>query len=278
MTTATALQFFVPPTTCPSCGGALQRDGEYLVCKNDDCEAQATGAIKRWVAKIGVLHVGDSLIEAMVEAGLVADAADLYTLDPTEVALLEMSGRRVGGTADKAITNLNAKKTLPLHVIVGSLGIPLIGRSMAKVVVDAGYNSLSLLWKARVNTPLTLADGTVLPGVASIPGMGDTKAVAFVEGLAKKIGLLSKLIGNGILVQTVGGALLGKSFCLTGFRSPELVDAIEKAGGTMKGSVSKGLDYLIAQDPNSTSGKAQQARKYGTKVIGADEARTMAGV
>jgi NAD-dependent DNA ligase len=46
----------------------------------------------------------------------------------------------------------------------------------------------------------------------------------------------------------------------------------------MKGSVSKGLTYLISQDPNSTSGKAQTARQYGVKVIGIDEAQKLAGV
>jgi len=266
------------PTNCPSCGASLTRDGEYLVCRNDDCPAQATGAIKRWVKKIGVLHVGDTLIEAMVEDGMVADPADLYTLDPDAVAALEIGGRKVGGTASKAVNNLNAKKSLPLHVLVGSLGIPLIGREMAKMIVDAGYNTLSLMLKARVHVPLGLADGTKLPAIASIPGVGDTKAVAFVEGFAAKTGLIAKLLGNGVQVQTISGPLVGQSFCMTGFRDQALSDAIEKAGGTMKSSVSKGLTYLIAQDPSSTSGKAQKARQYGTKVIGIEDARKLAGL
>jgi len=68
------------------------------------------------------------------------------------------------------------------------------------------------------------------------------------------------------------------TFCMTGFRDQALADAIEKAGGTMKSSVSKGLTYLVAQDATSTSGKAQTARQYGVKVISIDEAQKMAGV
>lgn len=291
--------YFTPPTHCPSCNAPTQRDGEYLVCRNEDCGAQAAGSLKRWVKKIGVLHVGETLIEAMAEAfphiltetefesrfgikqtalaqatkdqieaiqAAVMDIADLYCVDVDAVAALEIGGRRVGGTADKAINNLKAKMTLPLHILVGSVGIPLVGRDGAKTIVDAGFNTLSKMLKARI------------PEIAAIPGIGDTKARSFVEGFANKAGLLSKLLAVGVQVQSVSGPLVGMSFCMTGFRDAALSDAIELAGGTMKSSVSKGLTYLIAQDPSSTSGKAQTARKYGTKVIGIDEARKMAGI
>lgn len=278
-----AIQYITAPTACPSCGGALQRDGEYLVCRNEDCPAQASGAIKRWIKKVGILHFGDTLVETLVEAGMINDIADLYALDETAVSTLDMNGRKVGGTASKALSNLNAKKVLSLHVFVGSLGIPLIGRDMAKMVVDAGFNTLSLMFKARVNTPVQTMSPTgqpvTLPAVASIPGMGQTKAEAFVNGYESKKGLMGKLIGEaGITIATVSGPLVGLSFCMTGFRDADLSDAIEKQGGTMKGSVSKGLTYLIAQDPASTSGKAAKAAQYGVKVIGIDEAYKMAGL
>ena len=272
------------PTECPSCKATLTRDGEYLVCRNEECEAQAAGMIKRWIKKIGVLHFGESLIEVLAEAfphvlpdsvlatmsdkekaDAVMDIADLYRLDPIKVADLEMSGRKVGGTADKALKNLNDRKVIPLHVFIGSLGIPLIGRSMAKMIVDAGYNTPSKMLKAKIKD------------IAAIPGVGDTKAESFCNGYEKKVGLVSKLLEVGVSVQTATGPLLGKTFCVTGFRDGTLDAAIEKMGGTMKSGVSKGLTYLIAADPTSTSGKAQKAKQYGTLIIGADEAWKMAG-
>jgi len=148
----------------------------------------------------------------------------------------------------------------------------LIGRSMAKTLADAGFDTLSKMYKARY------AD------IAAIPGVGETKAKAFVDGFNKKIGLIAKLLadpsdgGAGIQVQINDGNLKGLSFCVTGFRDSALTDAIERAGGTVKGSVSKGLTYLVALDPSSTSGKAQQAAKYGVKVIGIPEAKKLAGI
>jgi len=260
-----ACQEFSVPTECPSCKGTLERDGEYLVCRNDDCEAQATGAIKRWVKKIGVLHVGETLIEALVEAGMVTDPADLYTLNQVDVEDLDMGGRRVGGTGTKAIHNLEAKMTLPLHAIVGSLGIDMIGRTTAKTIIDGGFDSLSKLLKARISE------------IAAIPGVGQTKATNFVHGFMAKAGLVAKLLSNGIRIQDVSGPLVGQSFCLTGFRDPALQDAIEKAGGTIKSGVSKALTTLVAFDPSSTSGKAKKAAKYNIDIIGQDDAWNLVG-
>jgi DNA ligase (NAD+) len=255
------------PTECPGCKGALTRDGEYLVCRNEDCEQQAAGAIKRWTKKIDVKFVGESLIEALVEEWLIEDPADLYTLDVDAVAALEVGGSRVGASADKAIKNLNAKKTLPLHVIVGSVGIPMIGRSMAKAIVDAGFDSLSKMHKATI------------PQIENVPGfgIGSTKARSFVEGFQRKAGLIAKLIGNGIEVQVVSGPLLGKVFCPTGFRDGALGALIEKNGGTWTESYSRKVTYLIAADPNDSSGKITNAKKNGTPIITPDEAWDMVG-
>ena len=276
--------YFVPPGLCPSCSAPLIRDGEYLVCKNEECEAQATGAVKRWITKIGVLHFGETLIEALAEAfpycltdaalaelsddekqNAKMDIADLYMLDPVKVADLEMGGRKVGGTGEKAIKNLQAKKTIPLHVLVGSLGIPLIGRGITKMIVDAGFDNQSKMLKASVKD------------IAAIPGVGQTRAESFVRGYFNRVGLISKLLGNGIQVQVSSGPLKGQSFCQTGFRDAAMVDAIEKAGGTMKSGVSKDLTVLIALDPSSNSGKAQKARSYGVRVVGVDDAWKLVG-
>ena len=65
--------------------------------------------------------------------------------------------------------------------------------------------------------------------------------------------------------------------CQTGFRDQAMADAFEAAGGTVKSSVSKGLTYLVTADPNSTSGKAQKARSYGTAIVGISDMWTLLG-
>ncbi len=254
------------PTICPSCAAKLGWDNVYLVCRNFNCFAQISGGVKRWVDKVNILQWGDSVIDALCESGRVKDMADLYTLDEAELSALELSGRKVGGSAKIMLDNLWAKNELDLHVIVGSIGIPLVGRSTAKTILDAGFDTLDKMYQAKV------------PDIAAIPGMGQGRAQSFVDGLGRRIGLVCKLLTKGVKVKAPStGPLKGLKVCMTGFRDADMQDAIEAAGGTVKSGVSKGLDILVAKDPNSTSGKAKKARKYGTRVCGIEDMWTKLG-
>jgi DNA ligase (NAD+) len=259
-TTTKPIKGLNPPKECPSCSGTLTMDGEYLVCKSDNCEAQASGAVKRWVKKVGILHLGDTVIEALIEQGLIEDPADLYTLDEIELGQVALGNKVVGGNAKRIMTQIHKTRTLPLHVFVGSLGIPMIGRSMAKTIADGGFESLHKMGKARISE------------VAAIPGVGQTKADSFCRGLWARMGLVGKLLGNGVAIQKIiQGPMTGKTVCQTGFRDAAMVSAIESQGGTVKSGVSKTLSILVIADPNSTSGKAKKARAYGTEIVGIDD-------
>jgi len=261
LTTKGTAPLLDPPTDCPCCGTATVMEGEYLVCPHDQtCASQIAGLVKRWIKKVGILGWGGSTIDGLCDQDIISDPADLYTLDADDVAKVEIDGRRIGGNAHHFLTDLHAKSELPLHVIVGSLGIPLMGRSMCKRIVDAGHDTLDDLAFVSVDD------------LASIPDMGRSKAVAFREGFDARIELIMKMIENGVTIKAATtGPLLGTSICMTGFRDADMVDTIEDQGGAVKSGVSKTLDILVCKDPTSTSGKAQKARKYGTEVIGIDE-------
>lgn len=261
---------FSPPAACPSCSCVLSRDGAYLVCMNTMlCPAQVSGSIKRWISKIGVKFLGDTLIDALCDQGHLATIADLYSVDPKMVATLEMNGRSIGGSADRGFASLRENMDLPLHVFVGALGIPQIGRSMAKIIIDGGYHSLHDLWGADPEA------------LARIDGVGESKAFSFHTGfhhLMAEDGVIKGLLLAGVTIQAPAtGALQGMSVCMSGFRDPSMASAIEAQGGTIKGSVGKGLTYLVVKDPSSTSGKPEKARQLGVKVIGIDEMRTILG-
>ena len=255
------------PSECPCCQTLLEMDGEYLICPSTDCEAQTVGSLKRWIGKVGVLDWGGAVLQALCDEGHVTDIADLYKLDAKTLSAVEMSGRRVGSASVRMMDNLNAKKDLPLNVLVGSLGIPLMGRSMVKKLVDGGFDSLSRLAGASVDD------------LARVPGMGQTKAQSFYEGFQQQRQLIFKLMSVGITVKPlpkeVVGKLSGKTICMTGFRDGALHAAIEEAGGTIKSGVSKTLDFLVAKDPTSMSGKAKKARDNGVTILSVDEMRQL---
>lgn len=254
---------FGHPTECPECKTATERDGAYLVCPNKDtCPAQVSGAIKRWVTKIGVKHFGDSLIEHLCETGQVETIVDLYKLDPDTIAMQDdKNGRKIGGNAVKAFRNLKAKTKLPLHIFVGSLGIPHVGRGTAEKIVNGGFDSLRAMTLAKE------AD------IARIPGVGDVRAKAFLDGFWDLLdqGIITGLRVHVSIAEKASGPFSGKTACMTGFRDAAMVAEFEAQGGVIKSSVSKGLTMLVAKDPASTSGKAAKARKYGVEIIGIDE-------
>ena len=257
------------PSFCPTCTHETRIKGEYLICTNaDGCPAQIMGGIRRWIKKIGVLHFGDRLIEALCEAGMVKILPDLYTLDVKAVAALDLDGRRVGGAANRALASLHAHKELDLATFVGSLGIDLCGRRMVKKLVDAGFTDLNALATASAVT------------LAAVPGFGEGKAQAFRKGFDAHRPTIVGLMANGVTIKphvakqaATGGSLSGISVCFTGVRDKAMEADIVAAGGEIKSGVSKNLSILVCKDPNSNSGKAQKARGYGVEILSLDGMR-----
>jgi DNA ligase (NAD+) len=258
----------LPPSACPECSTTLQMDGEYLVCRGDECPAQIAGSMRRWIQKIGVLHFGSNLIETLIEGGLVEDIAGLYSVDPVEAAKLKDSGGRVlGDIAIKGFANLHASKTLPLHVILGSLGIPLVGRSTARTILD-GTGTEHVMGAFDLSRVV----------ISLVPGIGDARADSFYEGLRKHEEMLERLLEHVAVQEPATGTLKGQTYCMTGGKPKDLVAALEAAGAVQKSSVGASLSFLVAKDVDSTTGKPAKARKYGVEIITHDEARTRAGI
>ena len=245
---------------CPECGHNLNRDGAYLVCNNDECPAQVAGIIHSWLIKIGVKEWGKKTIYNMVDQGMINEPADLYDLTYEVLSNVELGGRVIGSSAEIMLQKLNEKKELPLHVFVGSLGIPMCSRSIVKLIVDAGYDTLEKLLNVTADQ------------LRDIAGFGEIRAQQFEYGLKNKKNWLDNLLSCGIIISKAKeGNLKGKSFCLSGFRDANLSEKIENLGGNIKSSVTKDLFCLIVKDKNDNSSKIEKARKQGTKIVQFDE-------
>lgn len=253
-----------PPTKCATCKVALDKSGEYLVCRNISCQALVEGRIENWIDALGVLEWGDKLITQLVDAKLVKEPADLYKLQAKDIANLERRGMIIG---QKVIDNLRAQLPLSLPKFLAALGIENFGLQTAKAIVSAGFDSLDKVQAAKESE------------IAAIPGVGPAKGKAVIEGLKKRKAEIGRLVAAGItpVAKSASGPLAGKSFCFTGALSKprkEYEQLVEDKGGTLLNGVTKELNYLIMADPLSGSSKAQKAAKYGTQCI--DEAAFMA--
>lgn len=231
-----------------------------LWCENPVCPAQLERRILHWVQTLDIMGVGKGIVAGLCQQGLVKDISDLYYL--TIDQLRSVTGGDVA--AKKAQQAILEKSSVPLAVFLDGLGISGLGTTTSKDVA----NNFKKLNYFRVVAPSVMrpCDLTHIKGIAELTA---TKIVDGLRAMSPTIERLVKVV-DVIDVEDKKGPLVGMSFVLTGAMTKprkEIEAAIEKAGGENKGSVSKGVTYLVAADPNSGSEKNLKAKKVGTQVI-----------
>ena len=249
------------PDNCPSCNELLIMQGEYLICTNhNNCKAQVIGLIKNWVSELNLLEWGETLLERLVESGKVTTVADLYKLTVDDLASIDRMGQK---SAQKCYDILWVNAEITLDVFLGALSIPMIGATTIKQIMNSGCDSLYKFGQLKAEH------------FELVPGVGPIKAKALADGLVANQALILELLANGVKIKApIVGKLSGKSITFTGAmknKRPVLEKMATEAGADVKSSVSKGLNYLVIADVNSTSSKAVAAKKMGTKLISEED-------
>ena len=217
-------------------------------------------ALKHFASK-GALDIdtlGEKNVEALVDAELVRDLADIYTLAKEQLLTLE---RFADISARKLIDAIAAKKQPPLERFVYGLGIRHVGAQTAIDLVNH-FESLNKLAQAGLDE------------LQSVDGVGVVVAESIVAWFADEdnAALLEKftLLGVTPIYKVRRGELAGKSFVITGalqsMSRDQAAEKIRALGGTFQTSVGKDTAYLVAGGKVGAS-KLARAEKYGTKVI-----------
>lgn len=217
-------------------------------------------ALEHFASK-GALDIdtlGEKNVTALVDAGLVKDLADIYTLSKTDVLNLE---RFADISAQKLIDGIAAKKQPPLERFVFGLGIRHVGIQTAIDLVNR-FESLE-----------TLANATI-DELKNVDGIGEVVAESIAAWFADddNLALLDKFkqLGVNPQYQKKTGGLTGKSFVVTGtlqtMSRDEAAEKIRALGGIFQSSVGKDTDYLVAGGKVGAS-KLKKAEQYGTKII-----------
>jgi len=264
------------PKICPSCGCKLEKipTEATIKCINRNCEAVLIGLLKHWVSKsaMNIDGLGAKIIEQLLEAKLIRNISDLYTLNYEKLIKLERMG-------EKSILNLlkgieNSKNQLWKKKLYG-LGINHIGQVTAKNICNK-FNCIEDLKEASLNNPDKLME---------INGIGDE----IIESLKTwfksedNINLITMLYERGVLFHNKidenpinhnqNNEINKKVFVLTGtmksFSREQLITKIEGYGGQVKNSISKNIDYLIVGD--KAGSKLEKAKKFGTNILKEEE-------
>lgn len=268
---------FAAPTTCPSCGSPLVRDEGKVVlrCPNSlACPAQLLAALQFFAGRgqMNIDGLGEKICLALMDAGLVANVADLFVLEPTQLEALERFAETSAANLVAAIAR--ARETATFSRLLAALGIPHVGGVASKAIAQR-YPSIDAL--------LALADDPerdVVEALSEIDGVGAVIAASLGDFLADTHSreVLDLLKARGVdpveeVVEVDADApLAGKVFVITGTLSAprsEFARRIEAAGGKVAGSVSSKTDYLVAGDK---TGKAKLTAAEKHKVTVVDEA------
>lgn len=268
---------FAPPTECPSCAHALEREeGRVaLLCPNRiGCPAQQLASIEFFASRhqMNIDGLGEKVVAQLVQAGLVHDVADIFVLTADKLEQLERFGKQSAANLVAAIAKAAGDATFAR--LLAALGIPNVGSVIARPIAEK-YGTLSALCAAAAAKD----SEAMVAELLEIEGVGDTIATSIDRFLRdpNAAAVLQKLLERGIdpkqpVTVSADGPLTGKTFVVTGTLSKPRTDvqkAIEAAGGKVAGSVSKKTTYLVAgADTGKT--KLEAAQKHGVTVI--DEA------
>ncbi len=259
---------FALPPRCPACEAPVVRErGEAVArCVNVSCVARLKESILHFARRtaLDVDGVGEWLVDALVDGGLVKDLADLYGLRAEQLADLtkrtKVSPARLGEkSAARIVAGLERSKDAPLARLVFGLGIRHVGERTAALLAG----------RFRGLDAIAAASGEALEEVEAVgPRIAESVRAYFAS--SRNRGLMERLRAHGLRFdEPEGGAagpalpLSGKVFVLTGalagLSRDEAKARIEAAGGKVSGSVSRNTDYVAAGDkPGSKLRKAEQ--------------------
>ena len=258
---------------CPVCGSHAVRETDTadMKCQNPACPAQVENHILNFVSRnaMDIKGFGESAIIALTRSGYLHDVADIYSLHLHRSELISSGVIGREKSVDNRLGAIEASKTNTPDRLLTGLGISGIGRAAAISLMQT-FPSIDALQEAARTDP---------ERIRAVPDMGEVSVQKLTDFFSSESGvaLLDKLRAAGVnfesaSIDRAGTSLEGKSFVITGtlptLSREECTALITSHGGTVKGSVSKKTDYLVAGE--AAGSKLQKAEDLGIPIL--DEA------
>ena len=238
-----------------------------IYCPNRDCPGRLDRAVQFFVSKgaMDIDGLGEKIASQLIEAGLIEDVADIYSI--TRDQLLELEGF-AEKKADKLLASIEASKSRPLDRLIAALGIPHVG-SVAAEALAAHFGSIDQFMQADEDD------------LTQIEGIGPTIAASIVEWTQRK----DHVESGGALEESrtqrrrpSGPRSIERAgrWPARPLSSParlskprdEIAALIKSAGGKVTDSVSKKTDYVVAGE--AAGSKLAKAQQLGVTIL--DEA------
>lgn len=265
---------FVMPAHCPDCETKLVKAKATEAiwrCPNNACPSRSWKLIGHFTSKgaLDIEGLGEKNVIALIQAGLIKDQADIFTIKKEDLLKLERFADISAAKLEKAI---QLKKNPPLARFIYGLGIRHVGEQTA---IDLANHFKTLNKPARRSLGGGGLSNSTIEELSKIDGVGEVVAEAIVEWFEQPRNkkLLKKFKKLGVRpeeVHHIGGPLSGYNFVITGsldsMSREEAAEKIRALGGTFQTSVGRETDYLVV-GADVGENKLTDARKLGTKQI-----------
>lgn len=260
----------VPPVECPACGTKIVKpeDSVFSICPNQaGCPGQIFQHIKHFVSRgaMDIEGLGEKQVSRFLAEGLIADVADIYSLEREQLEQLE----RMGATSSaNLIREIDRSRAVPFPKVLFALGLPGVGAVTAEALADE-FGDIEALRSADPER------------IEQTDGVGPIMARQIAESLGEERTwkIVERLRGQGLNMalseadrRPDEGPLTGMTVVLTGtlpdMTRDEAAEMVKRAGGKVTGSVSKKTDFVLAGD--SAGSKLEKAEKLGVTVLDRD--------
>ena len=270
------------PAQCPECGSTLHRDEEEVVwrCDNPSCPARLRRSLEHFASRsaMNIEGLGASLVDQLIERGLVHDVADLYHLTASQLETLVVAPReprseravprRLGKVGRNVVDEIERSKANDLSRLIYALGIRHVGEKAAA----------TLARHFRTMERVLAEPPEALQSVAEIGPVVAWSVRAFADERRNQE-LVKRLKAAGVNMESQApepsdqpGPLAGKTFVLTGtlasLSRDEAKEALERLGAKVSGSVSRKTSYVVAG--SDAGSKLESARQLGVETLDED--------
>ena len=258
---------FIIPDKCPFCGEPLsqitENESTVLKCLNEQCSGKLINNLVHYCSKSGldIKGLSESTLNKFIDLGLLNSLADLYSLHNHREELIALPGFGIR-SVDKLLDSIQTHSTLvePWRFL-SALGIPLIGVNTSKDLMKE-MTLEDFLMRATSDFDFSILDNIGAETNEAIHNFDYSTAIELLNNYVTLKAPEEKEISALSFVIT-GAVPMGRS---------ALTALIEYKGFEVKSRVTHDTTYLICNDINSTSSKAQTARQYGIPIITVDRA------
>lgn len=260
-------ELFHMPECCPVCGAKVYREeGEVAYrCSGVECAAQIARNIIHFASRdaMDIEGMGPAMVEKLLDNKIISSVADIYEINPDDVAALDKMGKK---SAENLASAIEKSKENDLSKLIFALGIRHVGARNAKILAQH--------FKTLDN--LMAADRESISSVDEIGGIIAESIVCYFEEPQNKE-TVEKLRTYGLNFSCKEikkeGIFSGKTFVLTGtlptMNRNEASKLITDNGGKVSSSVSKKTDYVLAGE--EAGSKLDKANALGIRVLSEEE-------